>query len=304
MAENAKKENEVSVVEQKVSMIDRFTEKVIECYGDCSNGLEATEKEKDIIKGYFLSIDLALKNSKDGYSWKMVEIDKLAPKLKHYARIGLDMQLPNHLSPVPFKTGNTGKIAINLIPGYEGRVYIAKKFALDPIDDIVVKLVGKNDTFKPIYKDKNNKCDNYIYEENNAFDKGEIIGGFAYIVYPDETKNKLIKMSIAEIKKHMPKHGSSFWTGDWKEKMWEKTLVIEACKKITLDAEKIRAYKEDLEQIKADELNNSFAQSNTQATENMCSEEMIDVDFEDVGNETVQVNQTIDTETGEIKFDM
>lgn len=293
------KSAEQVVKETKLAPIDRFTNAVVSCYGDAENGIEVTDREKDIIKGYFMTIDLALRNSKDGYTWSMVELDKLAPRLKHYARLGLDMQIDNHLSPVPFRSGNSGKVTMNLIPGYEGRKYIAKKFAVEPYDDIIVKLVGKNDTFKPIYKDVNHDFDSYIYEENNPFDKGEIVGGFAYVKYQDNTKNKLIVMSIADIKKHMPKHGSSFWTGEWKEKMWYKTLVIEACKGISLDAEKIRDFRQDLEQIKADELNNAASQADAEAKEKMGSGDVVDVDFNEV--EEKEVNQeNIDPETGEI----
>lgn len=295
----ATKSAEQVVKETKLAPIDRFTNAVISCYGDSENGIEVTDREKDIIKGYFMTIDLALRNSKDGYTWSMVELDKLAPRLKHYARLGLDMQIDNHLSPVPFRSGNSGKVTMNLIPGYEGRKYIAKKFAVEPYDDIIVKLVGKNDTFKPIYKDANHDFDSYIYEENNPFDKGEIVGGFAYVKYQDNTKNKLIVMSIADIKKHMPKHGSSFWTGEWKEKMWYKTLVIEACKGISLDAEKIRDFRQDLEQIKADELNNAASQADAEAKEKMGSGDVVDVDFNEVDEK--EIDQTkIDLETGEI----
>lgn len=281
----------------QLAPIDRFTNKVLECYGDQSNGSEITEREKDIVKGYFMSIDLALRNSKQGYTWGMVEIDKLAPRLSHYARLGLDMQLDNHLSPVPFKNNDTGKIELTLIPGYEGRKYIAKKFAIEPYEDIIVKLIGKNDTFKPIYKDANHEYDDYIYEENNPFDHGEIIGGFAYVCYSDKTKNKITVMSISEIKKHEPPKGSTFWTGKWKEKMWIKTLVIEACKSISLDADKIREYRKDIDQLKADELNTVSIESNAEAHTKMSTGEFIDVDFQDEQKEPEPV--AVDKETGE-----
>lgn len=293
----ATKTAEQTIKETALAPIDRFTNAVISCYGDTESGIKITEREKDIIKGYFMAIDLSLKNNKDGINWSMVKLGDLAPRLTHYARLGLDMQLPNHLSPVPFKAGNSGKVTINLIPGYEGRKYVAKKFAIEPFEDIVVKLVGKNDTFKAIYKDANHEYDNYIYEEGNPFNKGEIVGGFAYVMYADKTKNQLTVMNIADIKKHMPKHGSSFWTGDWKEKMWLKTLIIEACKKISLDAEKVREYKQDLDQIKADELNNVSTQADAEAKEKMGSGDVVDVD---VDFSEVPDVPDIDKETGEI----
>ena len=293
---------EQGIKETKPAPIDRFTNAVISCYGDAENGLEVTEREKDIIKGYFLTIDLALRNSKENYTWSMVKLDELAPRLKHYARLGLDMQIDNHLFPIPFKETNAGKIRMNLIRGYEGYKYIAKKFAIEPFDDIIVKLVGKNDTFKPVYNDANHDFDSYIYEENNPFDKGEIIGGFAYVKYPDKTKSKLIVMSLDEIKKHEPRRGSSFWTGEWKEKMWLKTLIIEACKKISLDADKIRDFRQDFEQIKADELNNAAYQAEQNAKEKMGSGEFIDINFDEADeSEKSEINKVdVDIETGEV----
>ncbi len=270
------------MAETKLAAVDRFTKAVVSCYGDDSRGIAVTPREMDIIKGYFMTIDLSLRNSKDGLTWGMVALDKLAPRLKHYARLGLDMQLPNHLSPVPFKNGSTGKVDITLIPGYEGREYIAKKFAITPPTDIVVKLVGKNDHFQPIYKDANHKCDSYIYEETNPFEKGEIIGGFAYVEYADSSMNKLTVMSKSEILKHKPAHGDSFWGGKWSEKMYKKTLMIEACKGIPLDAEKIRDFKQDMDQLKADEINEAYTQSATEAENNMCAGDFVDIDFKEV----------------------
>lgn len=296
----AEQKNQIAKAEQEnqIAKIDKFTNAVVACYGDVGNGFDISDRERDIIKGYFLSIDLALKNSKDGYNWSMVNIATLAPRLKHYARLGLDMQMDNQLFPIPYRNGNTGKIDMNLIRGYEGYKYIAKRFAIEPFDDIIVRLVGKNDTFKPIYKDANHECDSYIYEETNPFDKGEIIGGFAYTIYHDHTKNKLLVMSLADIKKHKPKKGNPIWDGEWKEKMWLKTLVIEAAKKVPLDSEKVREYKQDLARIEADEMNSAAATANAEASEKMGSGDVIDfdADFTEVDTEP----EHVDKETGEI----
>lgn len=275
-------EEQKTTQKQELAAIDRFTNAIISCYGDTGNGLEVTPKELDILKGYFLSIDLALQSSKDGLTWGMVNMKTLAPRLKHYARIGLDMQLPNHLFAIPFKSGNSKFVTMNLIPGYEGRKYMAKKFAINPFKDIIVHLVGKNDTFKPIYRDSTHSHDDYIFEEN-PFNKGEIIGGFAYVLYDDPEMNRLTVMSLEEIKKHKPARASAqFWEGDWREKMYVKTLLIEATKKIELDAEKIREYKEDIAQLEADELNNVANENSIEVNEKMSSGEVIDIDFEEI----------------------
>lgn len=263
----------------QLAAIDRFTNAVLSCYGDAGNGIEVSQKEIDILKGYFLQIDLALKSSKDGLTWNMVNLTSLAPRLKHYARLGLDMQLPNHLFAVPFKSSTSKYITLNLIPGYEGRKYIAKKFAVTPFKDIIAHLVGENDTFEPIYRDATHTHDDYIFKES-PFNKGKIIGAFGYVLYDDSEMNRLTVMSIEEIKKHKPaKASEKFWEGDWKNKMYLKTVIIEACKNIALDAEKIREYQEDLEQIEAYEIESTKAIADAEAEQKMSSGDMIDIDY-------------------------
>ncbi len=277
----------------QLAAIDRFTNVVMACYGDQENGVEVSQREKDCIKSYFQGIDLALRNSKEGYTWSMVKLDELAPRLKHYARLGLNMSLDNHLFPIPFKSGNSGKITINLMVGYRGRQYIATKFAVTPPKDFIVHLVGKNDKFTAIYKDANHQNDNYIFEEN-SFDKGEILGAFCYVEYDDSSLNKLTVMSLKEILAHKPEKASDkFWGGAWKEKMFKKTVLIEACKEIALDAEKIQQYKPDLDQMKADELNTISLESNAIAEEKTATGDFIDVEFYDVDDETGEVKMEV-----------
>lgn len=286
----------------QLASIDRFTNRVMDCYGDDSNGMEITQQEKDCIKSYFLAIDLALKNSKEGYTWSMVKLDELAPRLKHYARLGLSMDLDNHLFPIPYKSGNSGKITMNLLLGYKGRQYIATKFAVNPPKDFIVHLVGEKDKFTAIYKDANHPNDNYIFE-TNPFDKGTICGGFCYVEYEDSSLNKLTVMSLEEIMKHKPERASNqFWGGAWKNKMYAKTLVIEACKGIALDPEKIRLYKPDLDQIDADELNAVSVESNAVADEKTGTGDIIDIeDYDEVSEGYTPV---ADKETGEVRLEV
>lgn len=282
--------NEQKVEQNALSVVDRFTNAVISCYGNEEISLAPTEKEKKLIQGYFWNIDLMLKNSKEGYTWGMVKMPELAPRLKDCAQLGLDMSLPNNLFPVAYKDGNSGKINIVLTKGYNGYKNIAMKFSANRVKDIIVHLVGENDTFKAIYKDANHPNDNYIFEEN-SFNKGDTIGGFSYVVYEDESLNKLIVMSIDEIKKHMPKRGSAFWTGEWAFKMHIKTLIIEAAKTISIDPDRVLEYKNIMERMKADELENEKILSDAEASEKMSSGEFVDIEFEEIDSQEEKQNE-------------
>lgn len=277
--------NKQKTEQKQLSVVDRFTNSVISCYGDEEISLAPTEKEKKLIQGYFWNIDLMLKNSKEGYNWSMVKMSELAPRLKNCAQLGLDMSLPNNLFPVAYKDGNSGKINIVLTKGYNGYKNIAMKFSANRVKDIIVHLVGENDTFKAIYKDVNHPNDNYIFEEK-SFNKGDTIGGFSYVVYEDESLNKLVVMSLDEIKKHMPKRGSTFWTGEWAFKMYIKTLIIEAAKTISINPDKVLEYKNIMERMKADELENEKILSSVEASKKMSSGDIIDIDFEDVASDS------------------
>lgn len=70
----------------------------------------------------------------------------------YYARVGLDMNIPNHLHPIPFKNNRTNKYEIALIEGYNGIKYMAENYALDKPLNVIIDLVYSNDNFIPIKK--------------------------------------------------------------------------------------------------------------------------------------------------------
>ena len=71
--------------------------------------------------------------------------------------------------------------------------------------------------------------ESYEFEINNPFDRGNIVGGFGYIEYPDSTKNKLVIMTKKDIEKRKPSYASvEFWGGTKKEKKngkWQETEI-------------------------------------------------------------------------------
>lgn len=244
--------NEMTVQKtESLSNSEAFTNKVLKEFGsNVAGSIQVTDYQRQLIQGYFIATDRALKmaeekrvskneNNKDHkwdnpdpINWNTVDLNALALDVVHYARMGLDMMQDNHLSAIPFKDNNrvvrtgTKMYVVNLMPGYNGIQYIAEKYALEKPVSVTVELVYSTDTFKPLKKNRENRVESYDFEINNAFDRGEIVGGFGYIEYTEPTKNKLIIMTMKDILKRKPEKASGeFWGG--KKTAWEKGQKVE-----------------------------------------------------------------------------
>ncbi len=233
------------VENKQLSMSERFTRQVLKEFGSNVAGqIAVTDYQRRLIQGYFISIDRALKmaeearirkneNNRDHkydnelpVTWNNVNLNDLALDVVHYAKMGLDMMQENHLFPIPYKNNKTNKYDVTLMPGYNGIQYIAEKYALEKPISVTIELVYSTDTFKPIKKSKDNQVESYIFEINNPFDRGEIIGGFGYIEYEDPVKNKLIIMTRKDIEKRKPAYAAAeFWGGT--TKVWENGKQVE-----------------------------------------------------------------------------
>jgi len=256
------KKEQAELQKQELTASERFTGMVMKEFEGNVGELNLNEYQKQLIRNYFIGIDNALKATEErrSYSkkkandpqviWQNVNMNKLAIDVVQNAKLGLDMAVTNHLSVVPYLNGKTKKYDLNLMPGYEGLRYIAIKYAIYPVIDIRIELVHKNDSFKTITR---NNIDGYEFDIANPFDRGEVIGGFGYIRYQDETRNKLITMSKEELLKRKPSTAAvEFWGGEkdiwengkvvgkepvegWQEEMLYKTMVRATCKKVPLD---------------------------------------------------------------------
>lgn len=239
---------ETGLTEQKnatLSNSEAFTNKVLKEFGgQVAGAIQVTDYQRQLIQGYFISIDRSLKmaeekrvsrnannkdhkyDNNDPIGWGTVDLNALALDVVHYARMGLDMMQDNHLSAIPFKDNNrkaqtgTKVYVVNLMLGYNGIQYIAEKYALEKPVAVTTELVYSTDTFKPLKKNRENRVEAYEFEINNAFDRGEIVGGFGYIEYADPAKNKLVIMTLKDILKRKPEKASGeFWGG--KKTVWE-----------------------------------------------------------------------------------
>lgn len=310
MSNEMVKKEQTELPEKELTASERFTGMVINEFKGNVGELNLNEYQKQLIRNYFIGIDNALKAAEErrSYSkkkasdpqiiWQNVNMNKLAIDVVQNAKLGLDMAVTNHLSVVPYLNGKTKKYDLNLMPGYEGLRYIAIKYAIYPVIDIRVELVHKNDSFKIITK---NNIDTYEFNITNPFDRGEIVGGFGYIRYQDETRNKLITMSKEELLKRKPSTAAvEFWGGEkdiwengkvvgkelvegWPEEMLYKTMVRATCKRVPLDPKKINE-----SYIYVMETSENYYVEN--------QEEKVSQEIEENANK-----EMIDIETGEIK---
>ncbi len=273
--------NQVATTEKKEVMLNRipnsqrFTTRVLREFGSSAGDVEATPMQRRLIQGYFIGIDQALKTAEEyrekknknnsdhdydellPYTWDNVDISpKMAQNLMHYAKLGLDMTLPNQLSPVFFKDNKKGKYVCTFIPGYEGRRIVAQKYALMPFLNVIAELVYSTDEFVPHKKDKNTPFDCYEFNIKNPFNRGEVVGAFGYVVREDERQNELFFLTKDQIDKRKPEKASAnFWGGEttvwenkkrttkvidgWYEEMALKTMKNYVYKHITIDAQKV-----------------------------------------------------------------
>lgn len=273
----------------ELSMSQRFTNTIVKEFVGGSGKVNVTDYQRQLVQGYFVTIDRLLTDQRK--DWKDINMPKLAQDLVHYARMGLDMQQDNHVFPILFNNGKTGKIDIKFMLGYNGVAYIAEKYAsIKPIA-VTTELVYKNDFFLPIKKDNTNSVESYTFKIENPFDRGAVIGGFGYIEYEDTTKNKLIIMTINDFEKRKAKAQTKNIWNDWADEMLLKTLKREvySAKHMPIDPQKIDDNYRYMQQLEVTE-----AMQETQAViTNNANQKVIDTTYED--EETV-----VDEETGEI----
>lgn len=263
-----KEENQVQVKELTAS--ERFTGMVVKEFQGNVGVLNINEYQKQLIRGYFIGIDNALKKAEEArlnknswkstkeedknnlpITWQNVNMNDLAIAVVHHAKLGLDMQIPNHLNAIPYKNSKTQKYDIGFLKGYKGLEYIATQLSLYPIRNITVELIYSNDVFEIVNKDNITK---YNFIIKNPFDRGDIIGGFGYIEYLDESRNRIITLSKKDIDKRKPSYAAAeFWGGEkynpatkqkeqvdgWYEEMARKTIARATYNAVPIDPKKV-----------------------------------------------------------------
>jgi len=236
---------------QEASLSEQFTNQVVREFGRTAGDRPVlTPYRKRLAQHLFVKIDASLKdlekkrldkNPQGGtpIAWPNINMQKLAMDAMHRVELGLDALIPNHISPIPYFNTRLGKYDLDLRIGYVGKDYYRRCMALDPPEDIVYELVYENDTFKPIKKSLAHPIESYDFDITNPFDRGKVVGGFAYLIYKNEAKNKLIIVTDDDFKKSMNKAPSKdFWSA-YPDEMKYKTIVNRATSKLQVDPEKV-----------------------------------------------------------------
>lgn len=266
----------------ELSPSERFTAKVVQEFTANNGGLQLTRYQSKLIQAYYIKLDSILKINEGkrmakseqyreaiAYTWNNVNMNKLSQDIVAWAGIGLDPLQKNHINLITYANNKTSQYDIGFIIGYRGAELKAKKYGFDCPDNVVVEVVFANDRFKPFKRDRNNKTENYEFEmAENAFQRGDIVGGFYFHEYTDRPEKNVIEVfSLKDIEKRKPKSASAeFWGGTkmvkkwiqdpndankkkqveepeviegWFEEMVYKTLFLAAYNDITIDSEKI-----------------------------------------------------------------
>ncbi|MGJ9384284.1 recombinase RecT [Salipaludibacillus sp. CF4.18] len=207
--------------------------------------------EKQLAQHLFLKLDSVLKDleakrvkngeKKSPYDWHNVNMRKLSLDAVHSVQLGLDALIPNHIHPVPYFNGKEKKYDLDLRVGYVGKAYYRMEAAVDKPKDVILELVHETDKFKPIKKSLGTSTESYEFEITNAFERGKVIGGFGYLVFDDETKNKLILVSKADFDKSKKSAQSQTFWNNHPEKMQFKTLVHRVTEHLKIDPKKVNA---------------------------------------------------------------
>lgn len=281
-----------AVAKKEDTYSGRFTNMVMNEYsGAVSSSVKFDEFQRKLTQHLFIKVDMALKDfdakrlsqnggdKKTPFTWANVNVQKLAIDAVHRIELGLDALIPNHIHPIPYFNGRTKKYDIDLQIGYKGKDYYHRQMALDEPVDIRYELIFSNDKLTVYPKGRDNNVESYTLEIPQPLDRGEVVGGIGYIVYQDDTKNKLVIVSNKDFEKSQKAAKSQDFWNRHPENMKYKTIVNRTVPYIVLDPRKINesfALVEEHEYIDAD--TQYKIEASKESYENAGTGEVIDID--------------------------
>lgn len=321
--------NELTTTQRFVALVEK------EMQAKMDQGLALTEFQKRLIQNYFIATDKAIAVAEEArlrkneqyrdalpVSWNNIDMKQLATDVVHFSRLGLDPCQKNNLFIIPFKNNKKKLYDLTFMPGYVGLELITKKYALDVPLDVTAELVHASDTFRPHKKDRNHACETYEFTISNPFDRGEVIGGFAYIQYKDSEKNKLVIMTMADIEKRKNSGNANveFWGGEkdeWKSGKktgkktevdgWFEEMCIKTIKRKVYGGSEIpldpRLIDDTYQYIKQRELDAEYTLTQAELDEVANSGEPIVIEGYDVDPESGEATEAAPEEPEQIGFD-
>jgi len=221
---------------------------------EMGSALAFTDYEKTLAQHLFLKVDVALKTleakrldqnatQKAPFAWPNVNMTKLALDGVHRVNLGLDALIPNHISPIPYWNKRLEKYDLDLRVGYVGQDFCRRNLAVETPVDVIYELVFSTDKFRPIMRSLTNKVEGYEFEITTPFQRGDVIGGFGYIMYANPEQNRLVLVTERDFKRAEAAAGSAdFWGANKsRQEMQFKTIVHRVTAKIPLDPRKVNA---------------------------------------------------------------
>jgi recombination protein RecT len=253
---------------------ERFTQGVIGEVLKIDQSVKFSDAQLKLLKKYFIVIDGVLKTAelkrqktseqyRDAleYNWANVNMNKLSQDVADLSSIGIDCSLKNSVFFIPFKNTALNKYDLTPMFGYAGMETKARNFAVEYPKDIIFKVVYSNDTFQEIVKDKDNPINTVVHKIVDSFNRGDIVGGYWWKIFDDETKNEVKVLTLRDIEKRKPKNASvEFWGGEkavwkngnktnqteavegWFEEMVMKTIKRHCFDSFVLSSEKMNEY--------------------------------------------------------------
>lgn len=244
-----KKDKTLQVKEPAISA--RFTAAVVKEFNSTISNIELSPYQRKLAQHLYIKIDETLKlleakrvssnQKKSPITWENINMNKLALDAVHRVELGLDALIPNHISPIPYFNSKLKKYDLDLRVGYSGKDYYRRQMCTDPPLDIIYELVHKTDKFKPIKRTHDKPVESYAFEITEPFSRGEVVGGFAYIKYGDQTKNQLVIVTKADFDKSKKRAMTQDFWGQHEAQMQFKTLVLRATDKLAMDPKKVNA---------------------------------------------------------------
>ena len=212
--------------------------------------------------------------------WANINMTRLAVDAMHRIDLGLDALIPNHISIIPYLNGRTKKYDVDLRIGYVGNDYYRRKMAVEAPVDIIYELVHENDKLVVIKKSAKNSVEAYEFEIPEPFKRGKVTGGFGYLIFKDEKKNKLILVSEDDFLKYKAESKSNTFWGKWGDEMRYKTLVHRTTSKLQIDPDKVSpayAVVEAEEMALLDEKQETPEERLAEDVANKANQEIIDI---------------------------
>jgi len=230
---------------------DSFIQTLADTWSEDITALEAFSNHQKVLGSRLcLKVDQQLAKSEEDrpkdngrpvIAWGTIDMQKLFADAADRIKMGLDAMLPNHIWPVVYWNSSKNQYDVDLRVGYKGEDYYKRKSSVFPVKNIRYELVYKTDEFTVIKSDMNNCKEGYTFSITDPFNRGDVVGGFGYIEYVDESLNELIVVTKKDFNdaKNVAK-SQKFWN-KWPERMQYKTLVHRVTGKLQLDPEKINS---------------------------------------------------------------